>query len=174
MKKLIMISVVVAASLLQSCQKDGVEAENSVNQNSLLRVKEKKVKNLPFKGSHSTSSEILQPAPFLKTRITGTGYATFLGKNTFVAISTIDFTTQPPFHLSGTATFTSANNDEIYTSFAGTSTPNGQGAFTIVMSHTITGGTGRFQNATGSFMGYTTAVPGHTAASIDYEGTISF
>ena len=167
------LSVVIISCLLLSCQKDTMENETTNNENLVLAAKVKKEKDRPFKGSYTTSSEILQPPPFFKTRITGTGHATHLGNSTFVALSTIDFTTQPPFQLSGTATFTAANGDEFYTTFTGTSTPNGEGTFTIVNAHTITGGTGRFQNATGSFSGYTVAFPGHTEASIDYEGTIS-
>jgi hypothetical protein len=173
MRKLIALSVVITSCLLLSCQKDAIKNETN-NENIVLTAKVKKETNRPFKGSYSTSSQILQPAPFLKTRITGTGNATHLGNGTFVAISTVDFTTQPPFHLSGTATFTGANGDEFYTTFTGTASPTGTGYLDIINVHTITGGTGRFQNATGGFTGYTIAFPGHTEAYIDYKGTIIY
>lgn len=168
------LPVVIISCLLLSCQKDAIENETTNNENVLLAAKGKTAQDYPFRGTHTTSSEILQPPPFLKTRITGTGHATHLGNGTFVANSTVDFTTQPPFQLGGTATFTAANGDEFYTTFTGTATPNGDGTLTIVNTHEITGGTGRFQNATGHFTGYTVAFPGHTEASIDYEGTISY
>ncbi len=175
MKQLVSLSVVITSCLLLSCQKHVIQKEEEINnENLVLTAKASKEKDRPFTGSYTTSSEILQPPPFFKTRITGTGHATHLGNGTFVALSTIDFTTQPPFHLGGTATFTAANGDEFYTTFTGTSTPNGQGTFDIINAHVITGGTGRFQNATGNFVGYTVAFPGHAEGSIDYDGTISY
>ena len=175
MKQLISLSVVITSCLLLSCQKDVIQKQEEINnKNPVLAAKSSKVKDRPFTGSYTTSSEILQPPPFLKTRITGAGHATHLGNGTCVALSTLDFSTQPPFQLGGTATFTAANGDEFYTTFTGTSTPNVQGTFDIINTHMITGGTGRFQNATGSFVGYTVAFPGHTEGSIDYNGTISF
>jgi hypothetical protein len=175
MKQLLSLSVVIASCLLLSCQKDVMQTDNeSNNENFALTAKANNVKGRPFKGSYTTSSEILQPPPNLHTRIVGTGHATLLGNGTFVAVSALVFTAQPPFDLSGTATFTAANGDEFYTSFTGTATPNNDGSLTIFNNHTITGGTGRFQNATGHFTGYTIAIPGHAEASIDYEGAISF
>ena len=173
MKKLISLSLVIASCCLLSCQKEAFEDQAMDNQN-LVALNAKVEKTLPFKGTYTTSSEILQPAPFLHTRITGIGQASHLGKSSFVALSALDLTTAPPFQLGGTATFTAANGDEFYTTFTGTATPNGQGALNVSMSHTITGGTGIFENAKGSFEGYTVAVPGHTEASIDYVGTISY
>lgn len=174
MRKLFTLPVVFAAYFLLACQKDSMENETSNNEKLMLAAKMNQEKDLPFKGSYSTSSEILQPAPFLKTRITGTGNATHLGNGTFVAISTVNFTTAPPFQLGGTATFTGANGDEFYTTFTGTATPTGTGYLDIINVHTIIGGTGRFQNAKGGFTGYTTAFPGHTEAYIDYKGTIVY
>ena len=173
MKKLISLSFIIASCYLLSCQKEIIEDKAMDNPN-LIASNAKVAKALPFKGTYTTVSEILQPAPFLHTRITGTGQASHLGKGSFVALSALDLTTAPPFLLGGTATFTAANGDEFYTTFTGTATPNGQGALNISMSHTITGGTGRFENAIGSIDGHTVAVPGHTEASIDYEGTINY
>jgi hypothetical protein len=174
MRKLTALSVVITSFLILSCQKDTIKNETTNNENPALASRVKNEKTLPFKGSYSTSSEILQPAPFLKTRITGTGNSTHLGNGTFVAISTVNFTTQPPFPLGGTATFTGANGDEFYTTFTGTASPTWTGYLDIINVHTITGGTGRFQNATGGFTGYTIAFPGHTEAYIDYKGTFIY
>lgn len=128
----------------------------------------------PIKGSYRTTSMILSGPPMLATQITGIGQSSHLGKGTFVANSVANLTTPPPFSLGGTAVFTSANGDEFYTSFVGTATPVGSGANDIEMHHTITGGTGRFEDATGNFTGYTTAVPGHTEGYVSYEGNISY
>ena len=173
MKHVISLSVIFASCLLLSCQKDVIQMEEESN-NLVSAAKHNMAKDRPFKGSYSTVSEILQPAPILKTRITGTGHVSQLGYSTFVALSTLDFTTQPPFQLGGTATFTAANGDEFYTSFTGTSTPAEQGMLNVAMIHTITGGTGRFQNASGSFAGQTTAFPGHSDGYIEHEGTIRY
>ena len=172
MKQLISLSLMVASFLLLSCQKQGLQKEES--NNPLPAAKMNMEQDRPFKGSYTTSSEILQPAPILKTRITGTGQVSQLGKSSFTALSTLNFTTQPPFILGGTATFTAANGDEIYTSFTGTSTPAGEGMLNVVMTHTITGGSGRFQNASGSFVGHTIAFPGHSEGYIEHEGTIRY
>lgn len=128
----------------------------------------------PLKGAYHTNSQILSGPPMLATRITGIGQSSHLGKGTFVANSILNLTTAPPFSLGGTAVFTAANGDEFYTSFTGTAIPNGTGANQIEMHHTITGGTGRFENASGSFSGYTVAVPGHSNGYITYEGNISY
>ena len=175
MKQLIALSVIAASFLLLSCQKDVKQKEIESNNNNLVQAaKVNMEKDRPFKGSYTTTSEILQPAPILKTRITGTGNVSQLGKSTFVALSTLNFTTQPPFTLAGTATFTAANGDEVYTSFTGTSTPTAQGMLDVSMTHIITGGTGRFQNATGSFVGHTIAFPGHSEGYIEHEGVIRY
>ena len=172
MKQLLSLSVITASCLLLSCKKEVVQKEEL--NHVALAAKMNMAQDRPFKGSFTTTSEILQPAPVLQTRITGTWNVSQLGKSSFVALSTLNFTTQPPFILAGTATFTAANGDEIYTSFTGTSTPAEQGMLNVVMTHTITGGTGRFQNATGSFVGNTTAFPGHSEGYIEHEGTIRY
>jgi hypothetical protein len=175
MKQSIFFSAIVASFLLLSCQKDIIQKQKEPNNNNVVTAaKGHMAKDRPFKGSYTTSSEILQPAPFLRTRITGTGHVSHLGYSTFVALSTLEFTSQPPFQLYGTATFTAANGDAFYTSFTGTSTPTGQGTLDIVMNHIIAGGTGRFENASGSFVGYTTAFPGHSDGYIEHEGTIRY
>ncbi len=146
-----------------------VKASNSVS--VVSKMNETKV---PFKGTYTTKAQVLQRPPFLRQRITGTGQATHLGQSTFVALSTVNLTTAPPFSLSGTAIFSAANGDEFYTTFSGTSTPIGGGRSNVVITHTITGGTGRFENATGSFTGTTIANPALPTGSISYEGNISY
>lgn len=175
MKQLRSLSVIIAAALCLSCQKDLIREDNvPAVGTQALAANTHAPQELPFKGTYTTTSEILQPPPFLQTRITGTGSVMHLGNSSFVAVSNLNFTTPPPFQLGGTATFTAANGDEFFTSFAGTATPNQQGSLNVSMVHTITGGTGRFQHATGSFSGYTVANPGHSEGSIDHAGTISY
>lgn len=155
-----------------SCKKEIAKEEEQLVMSKTMVEKQKKA--VPIKGAYTTSAKVLVGPPMVKQEITGYGQSSHLGKSTFVALSTINLTTLPPFRVSGTATFTAANGDAFYTSFIGTAMPNGQGANNVVMTHTITGGTGRFAHATGSFVGSTVAVPGHTEGVITYEGTISY
>jgi hypothetical protein len=170
-QKLLLLLVPVSIVLLQSCTKEMSSAPESVPSAMAMAKMNKAV---PIKGSYTTSAEILQAPPMLLQRITGVGSSSHLGKSTFVALPTLNFTTPPPFNLSGTAVFTAANGDEFYTWFTGTATPNGQGENIVVMTHSITGGTGRFTNASGTIIGNTVAVPGHTEGFITYEGTIKY
>ena len=158
MKKLVFLTTVLSTLILVSWKKQG---------NQLIAEQ-------PFKGSYTTNAQILSGPPMLQQRITGVGHSSHLGKSEFVANTTLNLTTPPPFSLGGTAVFTAANGDQIFTSFSGTATPNMQGQNEVEMTHTITGGTGRFENASGTFTGYTVAVPGHSTGFITNEGTISY
>jgi hypothetical protein len=105
---------------------------------------------VPFKGSYTLSSVLIQPPPNLVQRISGTGIASHLGNSTFEAISNVTVT-QPPFMVNGTRTITAANGDQLFTTFTGTSTPVVNGMNGADLQETVTGGTGRFANASGSF-----------------------
>jgi hypothetical protein len=80
--------------------------------------------------------------------LVGTGNATYLGR----FILTSDFiVNSETVTASGTAIWTAANGDQIFT------THTGQGVVTFpllvtVETHTITGGTGRFDGASGSIV----------------------
>ena len=99
---------------------------------------------LPFQGTLQAT----ETADGALRHLVGTGEATHLGRFTLTA----DFTvTSPPPMASGTATWTAANGDEIFT------TVIGQGVVTfpilaVVETHTITGGTGRFAGSSGSII----------------------
>lgn len=133
-----------------------------------------KPQNVPFKGRHTTVTERLGDPPLLQLRITGYGQATHLGQGTFVALSTLNLTTAPPFTLGGTATFNAANGDSFYTSFSGTATPMVDGTMAVVMTHEVTGGTGRFTNASGTFTGEATGSLTNPEGFITYDGYISY
>jgi hypothetical protein len=75
-----------------------------------------------------------------------------LGKGTFSHSFTVTFTSPTTVVITGTETFTAANGDQVFTAFAGTGTLTGNtGVATGVL--TITGGTGRFQDASGTLTG---------------------
>lgn len=127
-------------------------------------------KTVPFKGTLEGTVTItpLEP-PLANVFIAGTGNATYLGRFTVEIPHLVNFATAIG---EGTFTFTAANGDQLTAHFTGaadTSTP----IFAIVEHATITGGTGRFANATGTFVArrlYDVAA-GTTTGSI--EGTIS-
>lgn len=78
----------------------------------------------------------------------GTGGANFLDRFSL----SMDVTINPNFTDTGTATWTAKNGDIIYTNLSGSAGPSdAPGFLKIVETHTITGGTGRFAGATGSF-----------------------
>jgi len=129
---------------------------------------------LPFKGTYTTTIEVLSPPPNLQVRITGIGQANYLGNGKFVAYSTPNLTSPPPFHLSGISTMTADNGDVFYTSFAGLETPNPDGSRTVVMTHTIRGGTGKFENASGTFVGNSIVNQSSPTNSITLDGSISY
>ena len=129
---------------------------------------------VPFHGKYTTVSTVLAPPPMLQQEITGSGQAAHLGQSTFTASSTVNMAGAPPFAMSGTAEFEAANGDELWASFTGTVTPNGQGANDVVIAYTVTGGTGRFADASGSFTGFTVAVPGLQDGELTLDGAINY
>ncbi len=171
-KNSFLLPIMAMVIAFTSCKKEIAMEEEQQLESKSMNNKEKMA--VPIKGEYTTSAKILVGPPIIKQEITGYGQISHLGKSTFVAYPTINLTMPPPFYLSGTAKFTSANGDAFYTSFTGSATPNGQGANNVVMHHTITGGTGRFEGTKGSFLGNTVTVPGHTEGVITYEGTISY
>jgi hypothetical protein len=99
---------------------------------------------LPFQGTLQ-ATEIVDGA---LRHLVGTGQATHLGRFTLTSEFTV---TSPPPSASGTATWTAANGDEIFTTLVG------QGVVTfpvlaVVETHTITGGSGRFAGTSGSII----------------------
>ena len=101
----------------------------------------------------------------------GTGHASHLGRFTFSAPHTVDPLTRT---AAGTYTLTAANGDTLTATFTGRAKPiTGTTTLVIVETATITGGTGRFAGATGTFTvtrEYDTAAGTTTGA---FDGTIS-
>jgi hypothetical protein len=81
--------------------------------------------------------------------VEATGTATHLGQ---FAVSAPHFVDLPTRTAAGYYEFTAANGDKVYGEFTGQATPTSTpGVISIVESVTITGGTGRFAGASGSF-----------------------
>ncbi len=89
-----LLCVFASMIFLFSCKKETV----SVNENetvSAIAKKNEANKMVPFKGTYTTTVEVLTGPPMLLQRITGVGHATHLGASTFVALSTLNLTTAP-------------------------------------------------------------------------------
>jgi hypothetical protein len=131
-----------------------------------------KDQEVPFKGRLEGAATItpLTP-PFLSVSLESTGNATHLGRFTVEIPHVVNTTNRTS---TGTYEFTAANGDTLTAGFTGqaslTATP---GVLSIVETATITGGTGRFAGATGSFTveRLFNQVTGLTTGS--FEGTIS-
>ena len=129
-------------------------------------------KSLPFKGSVQAveSYEVQFPTMFVDT--SGWGDATQLGRFTVTWEFTVNLLNGAGI---GSAHFIAANGDSLFTESLGqgdpTETPN---INRVVEKHTITGGTGRFAGATGSFTleRLVSLATGVTSGS--FNGTISF
>jgi hypothetical protein len=126
---------------------------------------------VPFKGWFDGLVERTGSPPFVDVNVDATGNATHLGQFELAVPHVVHLPTRT---ATGTYHFTAANGDEVFAEFTGQSTPIiGTDFLYIEEIATITGGTGRFANATGSFTveRLFDTVAGTTTGS--FEGTIS-
>jgi hypothetical protein len=102
---------------------------------------------VPFRADFNTVFESTLNFPIISVHVTGDGEATHLGRT---AIETTD---QMGNVITGATTaiyhFTAANGDEVVAEFDFVALPTPTG-FTFTGTWEITGGTGRFTNASGS------------------------
>lgn len=103
------------------------------------------VKTVPFKGAFD-GRDYADPTGHAQGFYTGT--ASHIGRFTFTGTVTIDLMT---FHSTGTFQLVTMNGDVIYGTLVGKGEPPENNVAHIVEVMTITGGTGRFQGATGGF-----------------------
>ena len=104
-------------------------------------------------------------------QITGTGKGTPIGNSTFIAH---DNTANFPL-LTGSQTITAENGDQIFSTHSGSAKgPDKNGILLITLNNLITGGTGRFAGASGTFIanGKTNTVIG--TGTVTFDGTISY
>ena len=102
----------------------------------------------PFKGTVNAVETTQVAFPTTSVTRDGGGTATYLGKYTEHITMQINIPTR---HGIGAATFTAANGDTLTATVDGQATPASPGVLSIVEVYTITGGTGRFAGATGTF-----------------------
>ena len=127
---------------------------------------------VPFKGTlqgDDVDSDFTGTSVVVTT--SGPGNGTHLGRFSFTQKVTVNFTNGTS---AGSAHFLAANGDNIDTTVAGSGHPTGTpGEISITEVHTITGGTGRFAGAQGSFTveRLASAITFFTSGSFD--GTIT-
>jgi hypothetical protein len=125
---------------------------------------------LPFHGSLEGTDTDTVSFPFLSVHLTGTGNATHLGRYTATLDFRVDLRT-PASPAVGSFTLTAANGDSISGDLVGRASIV-SGVATVVETATITGGTGRFAEATGSFTIARTVVQATGVSSGSFDGTI--
>lgn len=125
---------------------------------------------LPFHGSLEGTDTDLVSFPFLSVHLSGTGNATYLGQYSAAFDFRVDLRT-PTSPALGKFTLTAANGDGISGDLVGRASI-ANGVATIVETDTITGGTGRFANASGSFIVTRTVVQATGLSSGSFNGTI--
>jgi hypothetical protein len=104
---------------------------------------------VPFKGSLKAVETQTIEVPYMYVDGKGSGNATHLGRFTHSFEGKVLI---PELVGEVTITFTAANGDKIYTYGTGGGFPSGIPGYVVVKNNvTITGGTGRFAGATGSF-----------------------
>ncbi len=118
-------------------------------------------KCVPFKGKFTTSST--------ETGIVGTGTGSHIGRFTLVAEDQVSFP-----NITGTVIITAANGDQIFATHTGMIDPQANNMLKVHLDNTITGGTGRFAGATGSFS-IDDLVDGSTGTgNATFDGTICY
>ncbi len=128
---------------------------------------------VPFNGSLDAVVTITPVAPpIVSVLVEGTGNATLLGRYTLEFTAVVNQATRTGVGP-GMIVLTAANGDTVTAESTGTATLLAPGVLSTVDSATITGGTGRFAGATGSFVLRRTFFVAQGVTSGSFEGTIS-
>ena len=154
-----------AAGILVAAPGQSMEATEGI-------VRSESAHEVPFKGTlEGTVTTTPLAPPFVSARVESTGNATQLGQFTLEIPHVVNRADRTAV---GTYEFTAANGDRLSAGFIGKATPTATpGILYIEETATITGGTGRFAGATGSFTAERMfdTVAGTTSGS--FNGTIS-
>ena len=129
-------------------------------------------KQVPFRGRMEGLATVTPlTGPFVAVDIEESGNATQLGR---FEVSSSNVTNRADRTAVGTFEFTAANGDTLTADFTERFAPTDvPGVFSDVITATITGGTGRFAGATGSFVSDRVADHVTGIVSDSFEGTIS-
>jgi hypothetical protein len=127
---------------------------------------------VPFKGTiQGQQTETPLSPPNVSATITATGTGTHVGEFSLTEEMTISHAT---FTATGSAHFVAANGDSIDTTLVGSAEPTSTpGLFSVTEVHTITGGTGRFAGAQGSFILERLLSGATLSTSGSFHGTIT-
>lgn len=151
----------VIAILASSCQKPHEHLKKTVSLNAVFQ---------------DTGTLIVPGSPGVpeQVRINGWGSGTPIGKSTFEDHIKVNTSVSPEI-ITGVDVITTSNGDKIFSTFTGYSPdPDEQGNYGVFNNDTITGGTGKFAGATGSF---TVTVKGNfnlPTETATYAGTITY
>lgn len=127
---------------------------------------------LPFKGSIQAAETYVFDLPTMYVSATGSGNTTMLGKYDFSYQITVDLLTGDG--RGGLIEFIAANGDRLYAEGTGYGGPSSTPNFNhVTENYLITGGTGRFIDATGSFTVRRLVSTITGISSGTFEGTIA-
>ena len=143
---------------------------NSTSGSTALSRAELGTQSVPFTGTLEGTQRVTPLAPPL-ARVDGeaTGTATHLGSFTVEFPHTVNFALG---RGTGTYTFVAANGDTLTADFTGQAQVGT--VTTIVETAVITGGTGRFANATGGFTSHRLFNPATGITTGEFDGTIAW
>ena len=157
-----------------ACSDDPLEPASSA---ALVQPDVRAAVERPAGGRCVTVTQALPPLPppTLTLQITGTCRLRHLGRTKMEAIQVVDLQTGS---FSNTTTYTAANGDQLFTSFAGQLTSADADGVTFVGVETYIGGSGRFEAAHGSSeaRGTATQTDATGAGTGEYstEGSITY
>jgi hypothetical protein len=124
---------------------------------------------VPFRGTFEAIEYTSGGAfPLFVQSLSGKGHATHLGRFTVTSELHINVLTLVG---SGVFTLTAANGDTLFGTITGLATVV-EGIAYIQETHTITGGTGRFADATGTFVAGRVLVDATGMSASSFDGTI--
>jgi hypothetical protein len=143
----------------------------SVSPMAAMQTSASTATELPFQGDISgTTKGIFTPPATLEIILTGEGNATHLGRFTSEERAVGTF---PEPVATGTWVFTAANGDQLFATTESLGTPIGPGIDSVRTVATITGGTGRFAGARGSFTSVVRASHDETTGEGEFSGSFS-
>lgn len=126
---------------------------------------------VPFRGSMSGTASITPISPpIVSVLLETSGSASQLGRFTLEAPHIVN---QATLTAEGTYVFTAADGSTLTATLAGSAELVAPGVLSISEEATITGGTGRFEGATGSFSTERTFFPATGQTHGTFEGWIS-
>lgn len=150
---LAMLVAVLSVGCSESSPLTGPSAVSMASRPSGLAAR---ATELPFKGRlEGDFTFVPEPSPSTFAAVAFTsvaGQASHLGAFSIEAPHRVNLATLPA-QATGTFRLTAANGDTLLATFTGLGTPTATpGVFSVLETATITGGTGRFAGATGSFV----------------------